>query len=86
LVEARCTADLHGNCPADHIEAGVSDREVARRFRVSRMSVNRWRRARAAERDEAAIAAWREAAWPVLKGPRRTWAPGWSSRTSPVRA
>ena len=27
------------------IEAGASDREVARRFRVSRMSVNRWRRA-----------------------------------------
>jgi hypothetical protein len=31
---------------------------------------------RAAERDEAKIAAWREEAWPVLKGPRRTWAPG----------
>jgi transposase len=30
------------------IEAGASDREVARRFRVSRMSVNRWRRALAA--------------------------------------
>src|SRR6267154_2658773 len=30
---------------AELIEAGVSDREVARRFRVSRMSVNRWRRA-----------------------------------------
>jgi hypothetical protein len=30
---------------ADLIEAGASDREVARRFRVSRMSVNRWRRA-----------------------------------------
>ncbi|HEV2370530.1 MAG TPA: winged helix-turn-helix domain-containing protein [Streptosporangiaceae bacterium] len=26
-------------------EAGASDREVARQFRVSRMSVNRWRRA-----------------------------------------
>jgi transposase len=31
---------------------------------------------RAAERDEAKIAAWREEAWPVSKGPRRTWAPG----------
>ena len=31
---------------AELIEAGASDREVARRFRVSRMSVNRWRRAR----------------------------------------
>ena len=153
------------------IEAGASDREVARRFRVSRMSANRWRRAlavggkqalaskgaggarckltpvqlceleavmdagpaawgwqdqcwtlarigelvrerfrvdytlagldvllhrigwsvqvparRAAERDEAAIARWREEMWPVVKGRRRTWAPGWSSRTSPARA
>jgi transposase len=33
---------------ADLIEAGVSDREVAWRFRVSRMSANRWRRALAA--------------------------------------
>ncbi len=30
---------------AELIEAGASDREVARRFRVSRMSANRWRRA-----------------------------------------
>jgi Homeodomain-like domain len=30
---------------AELIEAGASDREVARRFRVSRMSVNRSRRA-----------------------------------------
>jgi hypothetical protein len=30
---------------AELIEAGASDREVARRFRVSLMSVNRWRRA-----------------------------------------
>jgi transposase len=33
---------------ADLIEAGAGDREVARRFRVSRMSANRWRRALAA--------------------------------------
>jgi len=33
---------------AELIEAGAGDREVARRFRVSRMSVNRWRRALAA--------------------------------------
>ena len=156
---------------AEMIEAGASDREIAKRFRVSRMSANRWRRAlagggrdalaskgaggakckltpaqlaeleavlevgpaacgyadqcwtlariadlvwdrfgveytlagmdvllhrlgwsvqvparRAAERDEAAIARWREETWPVVKGRRRTWAPGWSSRTSPVRA
>jgi transposase len=147
---------------AELIEAGASDREVGRRFRVSRMSVNRWRRAlaaggraalasrgaggarcklspgqlreletvleagpavqgwdedqcwtlaritevvrrrfgveytlagmdlllhrigwsvqvparQAAERDEARIAAWREEAWPVVKGRRRTWVPG----------
>jgi putative transposase len=40
---------------------------------------------RAAERDEAAIAAWRQETWPVIKGRRRTWAPGWSSKTSPAR-
>src|SRR6201984_3573377 len=38
---------------ADLIEAGSSDREIARRFRVSRMSVNRWRRALAAGGREA---------------------------------
>ncbi|WP_405910940.1 MULTISPECIES: helix-turn-helix domain-containing protein [unclassified Streptomyces] len=38
---------------ADLIEAGISDREVARRFRGTRMSVNRWRRALAAGGREA---------------------------------
>ncbi len=33
---------------AELIEAWASDREVANRFRVSRMSANRWRRALAA--------------------------------------
>jgi transposase len=146
---------------AELIEAGASDREVAKRLRVSRMSVNRWRRSlaaggrsalaskgaggarckltpaqlyelaavleagpagqgwedqcwtlaritdviwrrfgaeytlagadlllhrigwsvqfparQAAERDEVAIAAWRQEVWPVVKEPRRTWAPG----------
>ena len=146
---------------AELIEAGASDREVARHFRVSRMSANRWRRSlagggrsalaskgaggarcklapaqlrdlaavleagpaaqgwedqcwtlariteviwqrfgaeytlagaclllhrigwsvqfparRAAERDEARIATWRQEVWPVVKEPRRTWAPG----------
>jgi len=41
---------------------------------------------RAAGRDEAAIARWRQETWPVVKGRRRTWAPGWSSKTSPARA
>jgi transposase len=156
---------------ADVMEAGASDREVARHFRVSRMSANRWRRAlaaggrsalaskgaggakcklsaaqlreletvldagpavwgwedqcwtlariaevawrrfgveytlagmcllvhrigwsvqiparRAAERDEDRIAAWRKETWPVVKGRRRTWAPGSSSKTSLARA
>ena len=155
---------------AEWIEEGATDQEVAVRFRVSRMSANRWRRAlaaggrlalaskgpggahckltpaqldepqvlldagpgawgwtdqcwtlariaavvcerfgvdytvagvdlllhrlgwsvqvparRAAEREEEQIAAWREETWPRIKGPRRTWAPGWSSQTSPVR-
>jgi transposase len=156
---------------AELIEAGIGDREIARRFRVSRMSVNRWRRAlaaggrealaskgaggakcklteaqvaelesvldagpaacgyadqcwtlarvadqcwqrfgveytlggvhvllhrtgwsvqvparRAAERDEAAVAAWKEETWPVIKGRLRNRAPGWSSKTSRARA
>src|SRR5688500_2671798 len=151
-------------------EEGATDREVAERFRVTRMSANRWRRAlaaggrpalaskgpggarcrlspaqlaelqalldagpaawgwadqcwtlpriaavvrtrfgvdytlpgpdlllhrmgwsvqvparRAAERDEEQIAAWRQESWPEIKRPRRTWAPGWSSKTSPAR-
>ena len=155
---------------AEMMEAGASDREIAKRFRVSRMSANRWRRAlaaggrealaskgaggakcklspaqrgeldavleagpaacgyadqcwtlariaevvhqrfrtgytlagldlllhrigwsvqvparRAAERDEARIAAWRQEAWPVVKRRRRTWAPGSVSKTSPAR-
>ena len=155
---------------AEWIEEGATDREVAARFRVTRMSANRWRRAlgaggrpalaskgaggarcrlspaqlaelqllldagpaawgwadqcwtlpriaefvrtrfgvaytlpgldlllhrlgwsvqvparRAAERDEEQIAAWREETWPEIKRPRRTWAPGWSSRTRPAK-
>src|ERR1700741_2197883 len=35
------------------IEAGAGDQEIARRFRVSRMSANRWRRALAAGGREA---------------------------------
>src|SRR4051794_37416401 len=40
---------------------------------------------RAAERNEEQIAAWPEETWPEIKRPRRTGAPGWSSKTSPVR-
>jgi hypothetical protein len=38
---------------AELIEAGASDQEVARRFRMSRMSANRWRRSLAAGGREA---------------------------------
>ena len=38
---------------AEMIGAGAGDREIAKRFRVSRMSVNRWRRALAAGGREA---------------------------------
>jgi transposase len=38
---------------AEMIETGATDREVARRFRVSRMSANRWRRSLAADGREA---------------------------------
>jgi transposase len=156
---------------ADQIEAGAGDREVARRFRVTRMSANRWRRALAAggraalmskgpgggpckltaaqvgeleavleagpaaqgwedqcwtlariaevarrrfgveytlagldlllhrigwsvqvparqatERNEEQVTAWKEETWPVIKGRRRTWAPGFASRTNQARA
>ncbi|MEU3830977.1 winged helix-turn-helix domain-containing protein [Streptomyces sp. NPDC029080] len=40
---------------ADLIEAGASDREVARQFRVTRMSVNRWRRALASGGRQALV-------------------------------
>jgi transposase len=155
---------------AEWIEEGASDREVAERFRVTRMSANRWHRAlaaggrpalaskgpggarcrlspaqldelqvlleggpaawgwadqcwtlpriaevvhtnfgvdytlpgldlllhrlgwsvqmparQAAERDEEQISVWRQETWPEIKRARRTWAPGWSSRTSPAR-
>jgi len=157
---------------AELIEAGASDQEVARRFRVTRVSANRWRRAlasggrqalaskgpggarcrlapaqlralealldggpathgwsedqcwtlariaevvrrrfgvdytlagldlllhrigwsvqvparQATERDESRIAGWRDEQWPVIKGRRRTWAPGSASRTRQARA
>jgi len=38
---------------AEMIEAGASDREIAKHFRVSRMSANRWRRSLAAGGREA---------------------------------
>lgn len=41
---------------------------------------------RAGERDEAAIATWINETWPLVKAGRRTWVPGSSSKTKPVRA
>jgi transposase len=40
---------------------------------------------RAAERDDAAVARWKEETWPVIKGRSRSRARGWSSRTSRAR-
>ncbi|MFE4819291.1 helix-turn-helix domain-containing protein [Streptomyces sp. NPDC056704] len=56
---------------ADLIEVGASDREVARRFRVTRKSANRWRRA---------LASGGRQAWPprVPAGPAASW-----TRTTP---
>jgi hypothetical protein len=48
----------------DQIEAGASDREVAKRFRVARMSANRWRRALAVG-GRAALKGKRAWWWPV---------------------
>ena len=57
---------------AELIEDGASDREVARHFRVSRMSASRWRRALAAG-GRAATAARRAAGGRMgqLKHPRQ---------------
>ena len=40
---------------------------------------------RAAERDEAAVAAWRDEQFPVVKGWRRTWARGCASPMRPAK-
>jgi len=40
----------------------------------------------ATERNEERVTAWKQETWPVIKGRRRTWAPGWPSKTSPARA
>jgi transposase len=40
---------------------------------------------RAVQRDDAAIERWRQEQWPVVKVPRRTWAPGCVSRTNQAK-
>jgi putative transposase len=40
---------------------------------------------RAAERDEQSVAAWKDQQWPVVKGWRRTWAPGCASKMKPAK-
>ena len=47
-AEERASREHVRLAAAELFEAGASDREVARRFRVTRMSANRWRRALAA--------------------------------------
>src|SRR5207253_4893176 len=66
---------------AEMIESGASDREVAKRFRVSRMSVNRWRRALAAGGRDALASKGAGGAKCKLSGRRspswrRCWTPG----------
>jgi putative transposase len=39
----------------------------------------------AVERDEDAVAVWKEQVWPDIKGPRATWVPSSASRTRRVR-
>ena len=63
---------------ADQIEAGASDREVAKRFRVTRMSANRWRRAlavggRAALRSKGLVVARVSSPRPRSVSWRRCW-------------
>jgi transposase len=40
---------------------------------------------RAVERDEAAVAAWRQEQWPAIKGRRPAWGRGCASKMRPVR-
>jgi transposase len=39
----------------------------------------------AMERDDAAVAVWKDQVWPDIKGPRATWAPTSASRTRQAR-
>jgi len=57
---------------AELIEEGASDREIAKRFRVSRMSANRWRRALAAGRKAALASKGAAAGFPVRCPERHT--------------
>ncbi|NJP96642.1 helix-turn-helix domain-containing protein [Nonomuraea sp. FMUSA5-5] len=40
---------------------------------------------RAIERDEEAVAVWKDEVWPAVKAPRRTWAPTSASKTRQAR-
>ena len=77
---ARITEVVHRQFGVDYTLAGMD--LLLRRIGWSVQVPAR----RAAERDGARIAPWREKTWPVVKGRRRTWAPGSSSKTSLARA
>jgi hypothetical protein len=66
------------------IEVGASDREVARRLRVSRMSANRWRRALAA--GGAGLQRGRRCPVQAVRGPGRRAGGGAGCRLGGVRA
>jgi transposase len=73
----RLTAEEEGTrreqVAAELIEAGTSDREVAKGFRVSRMPVNRWRSALGAD-GRAALAFKGQSRRSGSRGSASTWA------------
>ena len=77
---ARIAEIIRGRFAADYTLAGVD--LLLHRIGWSVQGPAR----QAAERDEAAIAVWREETWPMVEEQRRTWAPGSASKTSPARA
>lgn len=66
---------------------GVQYKDLANVARLLHRAHYTWQvpTRRATERDEDAIAAWREEAWPDIKGPPRSKEPGSASRTRPAR-
>jgi transposase len=76
---ARIAELIRRLCAVEYTLAGVDD--LLHRIGWSVQLPSR----RAVERDESKIAAWREETWPVIKPPRRTWAPGSASKTKPAR-
>jgi hypothetical protein len=77
---ARIAEVIRGRFKADYTLAGVDG--LLHRIGWSVQVPAR----QAAERDEAAIARWKQASWLQIKRRRRTWAPGSVSKTNRARA